>query len=165
MAFIFFYFDLVYCWIKNFKLYVFFQNTCLSWKTSHLAFILPNHKPCHYGICSPPSKPGFVAHLWVWGCGVRAGLGVLRDQGQMCLHRRIYLREHDVQWGLENKIMSLSQGPVEYWQYKLVQTCRAVYWYRVCLYPVKPHESIFLPSTVVGQSVLVWSPWVMQTKL
>lgn len=122
------------------------------------------YKPCHYGICSPPSKPGFVAHLWVWGCGVRAGLGVLRDQGQMCLHRRIYLREHDVQWGLENKIMSLSQGPVEYWQYKLVQTCRAVYWCRVCLYPVKPHESIFLPSTIVGQSVLVWSPWVMQTK-
>lgn len=131
-----------------------FLNAYLSWKTSHLASILPKQKPCHYDIHSPPSKPGFLAHLWVWGCGIRADLGVLRDQGQICLHRRMYLREHNIQWDLENKIIMFISRSNWILDNTNLYPRAELFACIKCLCPVELHGSIFFPSTTVA-SVIV----------
>lgn len=70
------------------------------------------------------------------------------------------------------KLWGLSQVPVEFWTKQNCSYLQSCLLYGVCLYSVRIHlkylilyESTFLPSTLVGQSVLVSSPWFRQTRL
>lgn len=69
-------------------MYLFFQNTWLSVKTSHL--LLSQQTFFHNLVPSPLNKLSFLPGLRTWGCEDRAGSGVVGDQHHVCVRGRKY---------------------------------------------------------------------------